>query len=211
MTEWVYGGKHLWSILTPDGVKTSLDGGKKANAQIVGSPIKEGNGYTPLHGVATWSPYPEIVSILVNAETNAANIDARLGTGRTPLHVAIASLNTIEMIIALLENKANPNARDENGQTPLHLAAMRPTRDASEIIMALIKKGADGTLRDVFGKTPFDYAEKNQKITDGAFEVSDAYWELRESYWNLREKELGFDFSKLEPIPPQTLTQEPPQ
>ncbi len=192
MTEWEYGSDRFWGTINPDGVKTCLEGGRKANARIMGAPTKKGSGRTPLHGVAASSPYPEIVSILVNAETNAANINARLGTGRTPLHVAIASFNTIEMVIALLENKANPNARDENGQTPLHLVAQIPHNSPELLIMTLLKYKADGALRDVFGKIPFDYAKKNTALENSEVfhYTADAYWELRESYWELKQQEI---------------------
>jgi len=51
-----------------------------------------------------------------------ADVDAKDGSGQTPLHVA-SSLETKRVPELLIAKGANVNARDNRGNTPLHLAA----------------------------------------------------------------------------------------
>lgn len=55
-----------------------------------------------------------------------ADINARSGGGRTPLHSALAETGDLGVVIALLEGGAAVNAPDSGGTTPLHIAAASP-------------------------------------------------------------------------------------
>jgi cytohesin len=57
----------------------------------------------------------EVVKLLLD---NKADVNARDGGGKTPLHIAVAS-GSVEMVQLLLDNKADVNAKDTDGRTPL--------------------------------------------------------------------------------------------
>lgn len=83
-----------------------------------------------------------------------ADINARDGDGKTPLHLAVE--NNRVMTVSLLVNlDADLNAKDDRGWTPLHLAAFADlTRTAS----LLLDRGASVNARDNLGWTPLEIA-----------------------------------------------------
>ena len=93
-----------------------------------------------------------------HAAQSRAVVDARDGSGRTPLHIAAYFFCTDPSIaVSLIESGADVNARDHYGRTPLHEAASCSTNDPS-IGGILIQSGAVVDSRDQHGDTPLHNA-----------------------------------------------------
>lgn len=84
---------------------------------------------------------------------NGADIEARDGSGMTPLHHAVSAGNTAA-VEKLLEAKADIKATDRAQNTVLHFACRAET-PKPEIIFLLLKNGADVNAMDSSGTTPF--------------------------------------------------------
>ena len=83
-----------------------------------------------------------------------ANVNARDGVGRTPLHWAVF-YGYVDVARLLLDRGADVNARDEHGWTPLHWAAYFGRVDAARL---LVERGADVNAKNKYGSTPLHYA-----------------------------------------------------
>jgi uncharacterized protein len=70
-------------------------------------------------------------------------VNARDGTGQTPLHVGV-SCGQPSVVRALLELGANPDATDISGKVPLHYAASSSSGQAAAVIAELVKHKAGG-------------------------------------------------------------------
>ena len=81
---------------------------------------------------------------------NGADIKARDGEQRTPLHVA-AYYGRSTIAELLLSNHAEVDARDHAQSTPLHTAA---SSGMPGIMRILIKNGAEVDARDIGSRTP---------------------------------------------------------
>ena len=92
---------------------------------------------------------PAVAKTLLDA---GANLEARDGQGRTPLHL------TLRPAVAktLLDASANLEARDGQGRTPLHLATIYNKNSA--VIQALLDAGANPNVKDDKGRTPLHLA-----------------------------------------------------
>ena len=85
------------------------------------------------------------VAILDAELARGAQVDARDGDGRTPLHYA-ARLADISVVEALLERDADIDAIDYEGYTPLHVAATNRKdghRQDAAAIALLLERGAE--------------------------------------------------------------------
>jgi len=114
---------------------------------------------TPLHSAA-FRENLEVVQKLIEYD---ADINAKDGTGWTPLHWASQGFNFKDdsVLRLLLEHGANINARAENGWTPLHMASHD---GALEVVRVLLEHGVDVEAKDNYGKTALqEAAEKGHE------------------------------------------------
>ena len=96
-----------------------------------------------------------------------ANVMARDGRGRTPLHYASVK-GRYRSSKVLLEEGADLEARDKDGRMPLHLA-MRSIHGYGKQINTLLKAGADVNARDHEGRTPLHIAaNRGYKLKQGS-------------------------------------------
>ena len=87
------------------------------------------------------------------------DLEARRGTGSTPLHLAARYNEYSAVIEASLAAGADPLARDTDGESPLHLAA-RYTKNPA-VIETLLTAGADMGARNNLSHTPLHYAAEH--------------------------------------------------
>lgn len=72
--------------------------------------------------------------------------------GRCPLHEAMCTTSSKDVVGLLLSNGANVHAKDRHGYTPLHFA------HSADIAQLLIANGADVNAKDKSGDTPLHLA-----------------------------------------------------
>jgi len=88
-----------------------------------------------------------------------ANIDARerfIG-GFTPLHEAICSQHSMELVQLLLDHGATIDSKDDDGLTPLYRACTFYKSDY-EVVKLLLQRGAVCENKDKRGRTPLVHA-----------------------------------------------------
>jgi hypothetical protein len=108
-------------------------------------------GDTALHEAAR-NGSSEVILLLLK---NGADIEARNGEDKTPLHLAGMADKALDAVTVLLDNNADIAARDEKGCTVLHHAAAG--REALPVKL-LLDRGADITVKDKKNATAFHYA-----------------------------------------------------
>ena len=86
---------------------------------------------------------------------DGTEVNAKGGTGRTPLHWAAIEGHK-EIAELLIAEGADVNAKGDDG-TPLQFAAIV---GSGEIVELLIANGADVNAKDNDGKTPLDWANR---------------------------------------------------
>ena len=125
---------------------------KKGDIKAVGEVIDKNpdiiNKYEEfLHAAARYNQ-KEIILLLIE---KGANVNARGGDGRTPLHNVVIHLyeDSREVIFSLLEKGAQINAQSNGGYTPIHFAAVVSNKEA---VAALLEKGADVNTSNRWGK-----------------------------------------------------------
>ncbi|MBC6436761.1 MAG: ankyrin repeat domain-containing protein [Rhodobacteraceae bacterium] len=174
---------------TAESVRTLINAGADIEARNV-------LGHTPLHGavdntaetvqlrlrMGSMSAFVEqLVEQAVGTTRKAqvlidagANVNARDGGGKTPLHAA-AFGTAKKKVQALLDAGADIEARDGDGRTPLHMAVWLGNTGTAEVVRELIDAGANIKARDGDGKMPVDFAEENEALRDDP-----VFWELHE-------------------------------
>jgi hypothetical protein len=132
------------------------------------------DGFTPLH-IAVMERKEEVISLLLKA---GANIEAKDGHGRTPLHwgpfayirqpmhiyeklgepheTVFTDPGPAKGIVLLLNAGAKIDAVDEDGDTPLHEAARLTSVRGAE---ALLARGAKVDVKNKAGETPLSIAQ----------------------------------------------------
>jgi ankyrin repeat protein len=110
----------------------------------------------PLHAAA-YSGNFEVVRILI--EYDPAYINARDGTGWTPLHWASKGHNFKDgsVLRLLLEHGADINAQNQAGRTPLYRASYM---GALEVVCLLLEHGADAGVKSNDGETALQEAAR---------------------------------------------------
>lgn len=132
------------------------------------------DGFTPLH-IAVMERKEEVISLLLKA---GANIEAKDGHGRTPLHwgpfayirqpkhiyeklgqpheTVFTDPGPAKGIVLLLNAGAKIDAVDDEGDTPLHEAARLTSVRGAE---ALLARGAKVNVKNKAGETPLSIAQ----------------------------------------------------
>jgi len=114
-----------------------------------------------------------------------ADVMARSEIGRTPLHVAAAGCDKIEIMQLLKKSGADIMARDLNGETPLHIAVRVFDRSMLDYVVGcshiewLLTEGAEPNAKDGHGKTPWDLAQGNSGIKG-----TKSFWALNDVRFN---------------------------
>lgn len=124
---------------------------------------------TPLHYAAAHSETPEVVKKLLDKVKGTykemyRTADFPTKSGLTPLHCAVKSSKSLEVIRLFLDYEADSNAADKHGNTPMHYAA-RSFRASEEVIELLIVKEANPNNMNCYKKTPEDYIKRNSNLT----------------------------------------------
>ena len=112
---------------TAKDVRQCLNAGANLNA-------RDKDGLTPLHGAATFSQTPAIITTLLNA---GADPNTRNKDGLTPLHFAAVFSKTPEVVTVLLDAGANLNARTTSGKTPFDLIPKNSMLRATDVYWRL--------------------------------------------------------------------------
>ena len=98
---------------------------------------------------------PEIMQALIKA---GANVNARSGEKKTPLHIAVSASNT-HATEGLIQAGADVNAKDGDGETPLILAVLEAYSSRLELAGILLKAKADVNVKDGKGRTALQIAK----------------------------------------------------
>jgi ankyrin repeat protein len=113
---------------------------------------------TALHVVVADTPSrfePEIMQALIKA---GANVNARSGEKKTPLHIAVSAGNT-HATEGLIQAGADVNAKDGDGETPLILAVLEAGSSRLELASMLLRARADVNVKDSKGRTALQIAK----------------------------------------------------
>jgi len=102
----------------------------------------------------------DLAKLRALVEKDAALVNSKDETGRTPLHWACRGVH-IEVVKALAERGADVNARDANGVSPLHSVSSRGHVEAARI---LLDRGASVEARMSDGSTPLHLAAANGHV-----------------------------------------------
>ncbi|KAJ3217235.1 hypothetical protein HDU67_008257 [Dinochytrium kinnereticum] len=94
------------------------------------------------------------------ALANGANPDLRNCTGDTPLTLAVQSLN---IVIKLMQAKADVNLANDHGNTALHYACFWRRK---ELALLLVENGAILNVKNKYGKLPLDRAMMFKQILE---------------------------------------------
>jgi hypothetical protein len=117
---------------------------------------------SPLHDAVLSNDVIRVSTILAHA--GARTVDAVIGPGVTPLHLA-AARNSADIAALLIRAGANLDARTAGGFTPLHWAAGRDAADTAELLIA---RGANTAARTESGITPLHWAALRNGTTVAA-------------------------------------------
>lgn len=109
---------------------------------------------TVLH-IAIFYGYTQILEDLLKNPYCKQFINVKDQDGKTPLHKAMLSQSSQEMVTLLVANGADVNATDKYGYTALHWAAKNGDCVSAEL---LLKNGAKVDLANINGDLPFDLA-----------------------------------------------------
>eukprot|EP00903_Cladosiphon_okamuranus_P018395 g16920.t1 len=115
----------------------------------VESKSTDGGGQTAMH-VAASSKRNNLTGVVRVLAKFGACVDALDSSGQTPLHLAAASDDQLEIATLLLELGASCNMTDDGGRTPLWIAVKNGNLTCCSLLVA---RGADMALRDIQGKT----------------------------------------------------------
>jgi ankyrin repeat protein len=102
----------------------------------------------------------DLAKLRALVEKDAALVNSKDETGRTPLHWACRGVH-IEVVKALAELGADVNARDANGVSPLHSVSSRGHVEAARV---LLDRGASVEARMSDGSTPLHLAAANGHV-----------------------------------------------
>jgi ankyrin repeat protein len=117
-------------------------------------------GDTPLHKAAS-TGHEQMVNLLLRKAV-LADVDAKNGSGETPLHLAVKNKEKAAVVGLLLDKNASIAATDGNEALALHYAAANGHEVA---VRQLINLGADLAARDHEGKSVMHYAARCQEDT----------------------------------------------
>ncbi len=117
---------------------------------------RDDRGFTPLFWAAAHG-HTEVARLLIQM---GADVNARIPSGGTPLHVAAWNGAVPETLILLLASGADVTAQDDNGSTPLHFALASDIESPNRLkaIDWLVFARADLNAKDRSGQTPL-YAQ----------------------------------------------------
>lgn len=101
----------------------------------------------PIHFCATHG-ISRLIPLLL--ENSLADIDNKVGDGRTALHMAVEN-NYISVVHELLDRGANVDSKTDDGRTPLQLALESADEPITQLLVA---KGADVNCKFSSGDTP---------------------------------------------------------
>jgi ankyrin repeat protein len=170
-----------------------------------------GQGHTPLHLAADDDRKLGLIELLL---ARGADVNARDGYGKTPLHHAAGS-DCIKVVGLLLKRGAQINASDQSGATPLFVAISARFGDLATVKL-LIENGADVSSKAYGGSTPLSLAAhlgkteilellQASKTTSGITDVRDDsvfYSALHSGNTTLVERLLSTGY-RLQEIKPQ--------
>ncbi|KAL4238698.1 hypothetical protein ACF0H5_003405 [Mactra antiquata] len=99
------------------------------------------------------------------------NVNARDGTGLTPLHYACFAC-CHDAVTFLIENGSNVTSKSLSGQTVLHALGNNPSGpDFPRIIEYLTKRGLDINEKDMYGRNVLHYTACSNNVNKAAIEV----------------------------------------
>lgn len=122
---------------------------------------KNRNDYTPIMAAAAFTPNPENIRLLMEANANIRAID-KFKQG-VLCHFALSNAN-IHVLRTLLKNGADKNEKNSNGDTPLTLAARFNTN--VEVLNLLVNEGLDVHMKMPDGQNLLMLAAASNKNPD---------------------------------------------